>query len=106
MLNNNQTGLVQNGSDTVSVIGGENPTLQQSVILGQSGIAYGSATTQGLTTWPTATVAAFESYVGLVPVTGTGVIKPSATQSGAQGTHANALLLIGSLLLPFAFVLF
>ncbi|KAJ3548230.1 hypothetical protein NM688_g5322 [Phlebia brevispora] len=95
LLGTNQAGLVQNSSGSAIVVGGENPTLQQSAIPGQSGIAYGSTTTQGQTTWPSATVAAFESHVGFVAVTGTNAIKPSATSSASSLTPIGVLPLLG-----------
>ncbi|PSR78207.1 hypothetical protein PHLCEN_2v7539 [Hermanssonia centrifuga] len=84
VLGNNQTGLVMNASGSTSVVGGENPTLEQTAIPGQLGIAYGSMSTEGLYTFPTATVAAWQSYVSAVPITGTNAIRPSSTsKSGA-----------------------
>jgi carboxypeptidase D len=81
LLGNNQTGLVQNFNGTISVVGGENPTLEQAAIPGQRGIYYGSSITQGTTEWPTATVQQFATYINQVTVTGTNAIKPSATAS-------------------------
>ncbi len=66
------------------VIGGENPTLNQTAIPGQLGIAYGSRSTEGLYTFPSATIAAWESYVSFVPITGTDAIQPTST-SGSTG---------------------
>lgn len=69
--------VTDSGSETV--IGGENPTLKQSAILGQSGIGFGSKTTEGLFSYPTATVNAFAEHVGLVPITGTDAIMVQPT---------------------------
>lgn len=97
ILGNNQTGLVVTNGNTTSVIGGENPTLQQTAVPGQLAIDYGSSTTQGSTVWPSATIAAFESHVGQVSVTGTAAIKPTAT-SGAMSTmnpkHAGSVAFV------------
>lgn len=90
VVGNNQTGLVQTVNQSTSVVGGENPSLQQSVIPGQSGIAFGSATTQGQTAWPAATVAAFDSYINLASITGTSDLKSSATATaGAKSAAAS-----------------
>ena len=117
LLGNNQTGLVQSSNGSVTVVGGENPSLQQLVIPGQAGIAYGSMTTEGLTTWPTATVAAFESYVGIESITGTDNIQPTTTNSSTSGSssgntsaglsskHINTTIVIISLLICHLFVL-
>lgn len=67
--------------NTTTVVGGENPTLQQTAIPGQAGIDYGATTTQGSTVWPSETVARFESHIGQFAVTGTGAIKPKATSA-------------------------
>ncbi len=73
-----------NAGGSASVVGGENPTLEQTAIPGQLGIAYGSMSTEGLYTFPTATVAAWQSYVSAVPITGTSAVRPSPTsKSGA-----------------------
>ncbi|KAF7799721.1 hypothetical protein EIP86_010963 [Pleurotus ostreatoroseus] len=117
LLGNNQTGLVQSSNGSVTVVGGENPSLQQLVIPGQAGIAYGSMTTEGLTTWPTATVAAFESYVGIESITGTDNIQPTTTSSSTSGSssgktsaglsskHIDMTIVIISLLICHLFVL-
>ncbi len=65
--------------DSEIVIGGENPTLKQSAIPGQPGIAYGSKTTQGVYSYPTDTVNAFEKHIGFVTITGTDAITVKAT---------------------------
>ena len=93
LVGSNTTGLVQNNNGAVNVVGGENPTLQQAAVPGQEGIAYGSATTQGTTAWPSATIAAFQSHVGLVSVTGTNAIQPTATSGAALSVVRNSLLL-------------
>lgn len=50
-------------------------------------------TTLGSTVWATATVAAFESYIGQVAVTGTDAIQPTET-SGAAGLRVGAASVI------------
>ena len=85
VLGSNQTGLVEASGN---VVGGENPTLQQSAIPGQPAIDFGVSTTQGSTQWPSATVAAFESYIGQAAVTGTEAITPS--QTAIKPTHTTS----------------
>ncbi len=82
ILGSNQTGLVTTNGNTTSVVGGQNPTLQQDAIPGQEAIYYGSSKTEGSTAAPSATVAMFESHVGLLPVTGTEAIAARATNAG------------------------
>ena len=91
VLGNNETGSVQTANGTAFIQGGENPTLQQSALPGQVSIAYGSASTEGMTAWPTATIAAFESHVGLVSITGTASVKPTATSKPSGTNGANAI---------------
>lgn len=78
IIGNNPTGAVVQSGSSVTVTGGENPTLKQSAITGQRAIAYGAKTTQGVYAYPTATIQAFENYVGLVPITGTNAVAPTA----------------------------
>ncbi|KAI0772159.1 Alpha/Beta hydrolase protein [Irpex lacteus] len=82
ILGSNQTGLVTTNGNTTSVVGGQNPTLQQDAIPGQEAIYYGSSKTEGSTAAPSATVAMFESHVGILPVTGTEAIAARATNAG------------------------
>ena len=91
VLGNNETGSVQTANGSAFIQGGENPTLQQSALPGQVSIAYGSASTEGMTAWPTATIAAFESHVGLVSITGTASVKPTATSKPSGTNGANAI---------------
>lgn len=74
ILNSSPTGLLlENGT----VVGGENPTLAQDALPGQDAIFFGSRTVLGETAWPSATVAAFRSHVGIVGVTGTAMAGPT-----------------------------
>ena len=60
IFGNNQTGLVTNtNSGSVTVIGGEVPSLGNEILTGQAGIYYGSATTASTYFFPTATVEAW-----------------------------------------------
>ena len=79
MLGSNQTGLVQQVEGVISVVGEENPTLQQLAIPGQGGIAYGTSSTEGITVWPTATVVQFENHIGQVSVTISGLTTATST---------------------------
>ena len=72
------------------VVGGENPTLAQTAIPGQREIYYGATVTESTTAWPSATVQAFESYIGQVSVTGTDAIKPKATSGSRSSVKRGA----------------
>ncbi|OSD04774.1 alpha/beta-hydrolase [Trametes coccinea BRFM310] len=63
ILGNNQTGLVTNSSGTVSVVGGESSALAVDAIPGQLGIYEGSFSTTATYTYPSATIAAWNSYI-------------------------------------------
>lgn len=70
MFGHNTTGLVTTGANgVVTVIGGENHTLAAAALPGQLGIYYGSLTTQGTYTAPSATIAAWESFIFTATVT-------------------------------------
>ncbi|GJE99869.1 carboxypeptidase [Phanerochaete sordida] len=84
VLGSNRTGLVVTEGGSTSVVGGENPTLQQTAIPGQHAIYYGSSKTEGSTVWPRETIAAFQSHIGQIPVTGTDAIKPIETSGGRR----------------------
>ncbi|KAH9946531.1 alpha/beta-hydrolase [Amylocystis lapponica] len=66
VFGNNQTGLVTDSG----VIGGEDPALAQDILLGQEGIYVGSGTTQSTYTYPSATIAAWESFIATATATG------------------------------------
>jgi carboxypeptidase D len=65
ILGRNQTGLVtETSSGTVSVYGGEDPTLARGDFYpGQPDIYYGAGSTQYTRTWPSETVTAWNSYI-------------------------------------------
>ncbi|KAI9065255.1 alpha/beta-hydrolase [Trametes sanguinea] len=63
ILGNNKTGLVTNSSGTVSVVGGESSALAVDAIRGQLGIYEGSLSTTATYTYPSATIAAWNSYI-------------------------------------------
>lgn len=63
MLGHNKTGLVLTSSDSISVIGGESSSLAGDFFLGGAGIYYGSGMTQSTYMAPTATVAAWNSFI-------------------------------------------
>jgi len=107
----NQTGLVTNSSGTVSVVGGENATLANTVLPGQAEIYAGSGTTQSTYTYPSATIAAWNSFIATGAAgnasgfTGlqTGP-SPSQTQgSGAGKTAARWFLPVVSILVYVLF---
>ncbi|KAI0773289.1 alpha/beta-hydrolase [Trametes elegans] len=82
ILGSNQTGLVTNSSGSVSVVGGEASALAADVLPGQLGIYVGSATTASTFTYPSATIAAWDSYIA----TATAIAGPSG---GAAVKHPN-----------------
>jgi len=63
VLGCNETGLVTNSSGIVSVVGGESSSLAGNFLPGGAEIYYGSATTQYTYIFPTATVAAWDSFI-------------------------------------------
>jgi carboxypeptidase D len=70
ILGNNQTGLVTKEGGTVSVVGGESSALAVNVMSGQPEIFYGSGTTQSTYMAPTATVAAWNSFIATAAPSG------------------------------------
>ena len=116
ILGNNQTGLVTNtSSGTVTVVGGENQTLAGTVHPGQLGIFVGSGTTQSTYTFPSATVAAWNTFLFAetanatvtASATGTGgpTQSPSTTQSGAWRAEYSVSVLVSCALLAVMQVL-
>ncbi|EIW58500.1 alpha/beta-hydrolase [Trametes versicolor FP-101664 SS1] len=107
ILGNNQTGLVTNSSGTVNVVGGESSALAVDAIPGQLGIFVGSGTTQSTYTFPSATIAAWSSYIATATVIPPGGLAasgsgsatgPKATGNGAaRGVEACVLLFALSL---------
>ncbi len=79
VFGNNETGLVTNVKGHTTVIGGEDPQLANTVLTGQSGIYYGSGTTQYTYTYPTATIAAWETFIAFATDTENGKVAASAT---------------------------
>ena len=75
ILGSNQTGLVANNSGSSVVVGGESLTVFADGILdGQEGIFVGSSSTQSTFTYPSATIAAWQSFTATAiptsPITG------------------------------------
>ena len=102
VLGNNQTGLVTNSSGTVTVVGGENSTLAGTVHPGQLGIYVGSGTTQSTYTYPSATIAAWNSFFASVTSQSATATTSSSTgtssgqqASGALGRVASKWLAVG-----------
>ncbi|GBE89633.1 alpha/beta-hydrolase [Sparassis crispa] len=63
ILGNNSTGLVTEINGVATVISGEVSSLAEAVLPGQLGIYTGSGSTQGTYTYPSATIAAWSSYI-------------------------------------------
>ncbi|PSR71345.1 hypothetical protein PHLCEN_2v12774 [Hermanssonia centrifuga] len=101
ILGNNQTGLVTNSSGTVSIVGGESPSLAADVFPGQSGIYMGQGATQSTYTFPSATIAAWESFIATAistSATGTnpaGGAPPSPSTTGSSGSKASGTVHAG-----------
>ncbi|KAI0333847.1 alpha/beta-hydrolase [Cubamyces sp. BRFM 1775] len=98
ILGNNQTGLLTNSSGTVSVVGGEVSSLAGDVIRGQLGIYAGSFSTQSTYTYPSATIAAWNSYI----VTATAISTPSGKSAGGQNAAQQLGVSLTSVLLVVA----
>ena len=99
ILGNNQTGLVTNSSGHVSVVGGEVSSLAGDVISGQLGIYAGSFSTQSTYTYPSATIAAWNSYI----VTATAISTPSGkATTGGQNAAPQLGVSLASVLLVVA----
>ncbi|KAK7685690.1 hypothetical protein QCA50_011034 [Cerrena zonata] len=85
VLGNNQTGFFD-GSN--SVVGGENTSIfANNLMPGQSGIALGSGTTQSTFFYPSATLAAWESFTQTAIPTQSGG-SAAANNNGAQNVMA------------------
>jgi hypothetical protein len=90
ILGSNQTGLVTNTSGTVSVVGGESLTLAAGVLPGGE-IFYGSGTTQSSYTAPSATVAAWNSFIATAALSSVDI--PTNTRTPSSG-HRTTLPII------------
>ncbi|KAF7795041.1 hypothetical protein EIP86_006185 [Pleurotus ostreatoroseus] len=77
ILGNNETGLVTSFRGHTSVVGGEDHNFA-GVLTGQSGIYYGSGTTQGTYTYPALTIAEWETFIAEATAT------PFATTSSGH----------------------
>ncbi|OSD00457.1 alpha/beta-hydrolase [Trametes coccinea BRFM310] len=87
VLGSNPNGTV----DGTSVVGGENATLAGDYLPGGNEIFYGSAATQGTSTVPSATIAAWDSFLATATVTGAANATTSAgtttgSTSGSSGS--------------------
>lgn len=72
ILGSNQTGLVIEVDGQVSVVGGEDDLVYANGILpGADGIFIGAGTTQGVYTYPTATIEAWKSFSASVHASAT-----------------------------------
>ncbi|EMD39305.1 hypothetical protein CERSUDRAFT_82042 [Gelatoporia subvermispora B] len=95
VLGNNDTGLLVNSTGSPSVVGGEGSPLVNDVLPGQSGIFYGSGATQSTYTYPSATIASWESFVATAITAAT---TAPTTMTKAQNTN-NGIVMELSLLL-------
>lgn len=83
VLGSNTTGLVTNSSGVISVIGGENSTLAEDILPGQDEIYYGSAATQSTFVYPSATIAAWKTFIRTATAT------PSSSLSAVNSAQRN-----------------
>ena len=63
VLGDNKLGLVEEQNGHVTVIGGEDPALAGNYLSGGPDIYYGSYSTQGTVTYPSATVEAWDAHL-------------------------------------------
>lgn len=105
ILGSNQTGLVTNSSGAIHVNGGENATLAQPVLSGQAEIFVGSGTTQSSYVFPSATIAAWNSFIGTAAPSASFAFSSTGTGAGSAGPTQTQVNGAGRLsphwLLPF-----
>ena len=63
ILGSNKLGLVENHNGHVSVVGGEDPALAGNYLAGGPYIYYGSYSTQGSVSYPSATVKQWDKHL-------------------------------------------
>jgi len=90
VLGDNTTGLVTtDSSGNVTVVGGEDAAFDDDILPGNSVIFYGSGTTAASTAVPSATAAAWESFIETATaVSGNSTGTPTSSASGAVSTKA------------------
>ncbi|KAI0344359.1 alpha/beta-hydrolase [Trametopsis cervina] len=88
ILGSNTTGLVVTSGGSASVVGGENATLAAPILPGASEVFAGSGTTQSTFVYPSATIAAWESFIATATATGSG--SGTGGAGGAAQTQASA----------------
>ncbi|KAI5119135.1 hypothetical protein M0805_005741 [Coniferiporia weirii] len=85
IIGNNQTGLVTNTSGSASVVGGEDPSLLVGDILpGEWAVLFGSGTATSELLYPSATIAAWETFFASVQSASAGTSAGAATPSGGS----------------------
>ncbi|KAI0083348.1 Alpha/Beta hydrolase protein [Irpex rosettiformis] len=88
VLGSNTTGLVTNSSGTLTVTGGENATLADTVLPGQDEIYVGSGTTQSTYVYPSASIAAWNSFFATARGNATaGVVTATPPAQGSAGVR-------------------
>ena len=88
IFGNDQTGLVVDGTDGVTVKGGEDLLLAVDAILGQAGIYVGATSTTGTFAYPAATVAAWEGFIATATATVLPPLRRRATTDAAKRSGA------------------
>ncbi|KAI0798571.1 Alpha/Beta hydrolase protein [Irpex lacteus] len=89
VFGSNTTGLVTNSSGTLTVVGGENATLADTVLPGQDEIYVGSGTTQSTFVYPSATIAAWNSFFATARgnATWSAIAIATSVQGGGAGRN-------------------
>ena len=92
ILGSNTTGLVTSAGGTVSVVGGEDPALAGDAVRGQDGIFLGSVSTTSTFAYPSATIAAWNSFFATVRgnVTAGGIVTATPPTQGSGAGRALA----------------
>ena len=71
IFGNNETGLVTHSSGFLFVVGGEDETLAAPILPGQLGIYKGAGATQSTYTFPSVTIAAWNTFIADVTAVAT-----------------------------------
>jgi len=100
VFGSNTTGLVTNSSSgEVTVVGGENATLAEDIMAGSEEIFYGSGSTMSTLVFPSATIAAWESFIQTATANANA---PSGSPAANHNTGHRATAGVG-MLIPFVF---
>ncbi|KAI0327526.1 alpha/beta-hydrolase [Cubamyces sp. BRFM 1775] len=87
VLGSNRNGTLEG----TNVVGGENATLAGDFLPGGNEIFYGSAATEGTSTIPSATIAAWDSFLATATATPSGGVSTASSASKATGSGTGSL---------------